>query len=321
MKQLSLALFLGIAIVLLVIIGSAIYTVDETEQVIITEFGRKVGDPVTEAGLKFKTPFIQHVNRIEKRVLEWDGNATEMPTRDKLFIIADMFGRWKITDASVFFEKLRDERSAISRLDDILGGETRTAVANHDLIEIIRSTKEREPVQGGEIVDILGESAQLEDIEQGRPAIEQIIFDSAKPKLAEFGIELLDIRFKRINYNPTVEKDIFQRMISERKQIAERFRSEGQGEAARILGSMEKDVNEIKSEAYKKVQSIRGEADAKATAIYANAYNQSPQAAEFYRFIKSLETYQTSLGGETTVILNTDSPLLQYLQSFEGNGN
>lgn len=297
----------------LIVLSGSIYRVMEWEQVIITEFGRRVGDPVAQTGIHFKKPFIQKVTRFDKRVLEWDGREAEMPTRDKLFVVIDTFARWRISDAGKFFERLRDERSAASRLDDILGGETRSAVARHDLIEIIRTTHDRQPASSTEA----GTGAlivKFDAIRIGRPGIEHEIFTAAKPKLAEFGIDLLDVRFKRVNYNPSVETRIYERMISERQQIAERFRSEGAGEAARILGDMEREVNTIKSTAYKQVQTIAGEAEAKATAIYATAYNSSPAAAEFYRFIKTLDTYKSSLGGDTIAILSTDSSLLRYLQ-------
>ena len=307
---LVVAVLLGI-----VVLQGSIYRVMEWEQVILTEFGRRVGEPIQSTGIHFKKPFVQKVTRFDKRILEWDGREAEMPTRDKLFIVVDTFARWRITDAGKFFERLRDERSAFSRLDDILGGETRSAVARHDLIEIIRTSKDRKPTASSEdMPGNLAEVTRFDPIRMGRPAIEHEIFNTAKPKLAEFGIDLLDVRFKRINYNPTVESRIFDRMISERQQIAERFRSEGAGEAARILGDMEREMNTIRSTAYRKVQSISGEAEAKSTAIYAAAYNASPQASEFYRFLKTLETYKTSLGGDTTVILSTTSPLLRYLQ-------
>jgi membrane protease subunit HflC len=313
MKSSAIALSVFLGFVGLILLTGSIYRVMEWEQAIVTEFGRRVGDPVTETGIHFKKPFIQKVTRFDKRVLEWDGPPAEMPTRDKLFVIVDTFARWKITDAGKFFERLRDERSAASRLDDILGGETRSAVARHDLIEIIRTTRDRQPASSTEV----GTGVPLvrfDPIRLGRPGIEHEIYSAAKPKLAEFGIDLLDVRFKRINYNPSVEARIYERMISERQQIAERFRSEGAGEAARILGDMEREVNTIKSTAYKQVQTIAGEAEAKATAIYATAYNSSPTAAEFYRFLKTLDTYKTSLGGDTTAILSTTSPLLRYLQ-------
>ncbi len=308
------AFFLIIVAGLGVLASSSLFIVREWEQVIITRFG----DPVAthrEAGIKLKAPFIDTVNRIERRVLEWDGEASEMPTRDKLFVIVDTFARWSVSDPQTYLERLRDEASARSRLNAILGSETRDAVAAHDLIEIIRTTPDRQPDGADEIVEILGEAAMLEPIETGRPAIEERIFNESVPKLAEFGIELLDIRFKRINYNPDVETDIHQRMISERQQIAERFRSEGRGEAERILGNMERDVNRIQSEAYRRVQEITGEAEAEATNIYAAALNQSADSVEFYRFLRTMETYRTSLGDDTTVLLSTDSPLLQYLRN------
>ena len=311
MKSSAIALSVFLGFVGLILLSGSIYRVMEWEQVIVTEFGRRVGEPVTQTGIHFKKPFIQKVTRFDKRVLEWDGREADMPTRDKLFVVVNTFARWKITDAGKFFERLRDERSATSRLDDIIGGETRSAVARHDLIEIIRTTRDRQPAAPTESG---APAAKFDPIRIGRPGIEHEIYNAAKPKLAEFGIDLLDVRFKRINYGPSVEATIYQRMISERQQIAERFRSEGGGEAARILGDMEREVNTIKSTAYKQVQTIAGEAEAKATAIYATAYNSSPAAAEFYRFIKTLDTYKTSLGGDTTAILSTNSPLLRYLQ-------
>ena len=247
----------------LIVVYEAFYTVNETEQVIITQFGKPVGNIVEEAGLKLKIPFIQEVNRIEKRILLWDGSANDMPTKDKLYITVDTFGRWRIKDPLQYFLRLRDERSAQSRLEDILGSETRNAVAKHELIEIVRSTKGRSPA-----IDPLLKKAdvgKLLPITRGRRQIEEDILAAASVKLSEFGIELLDIRFKRINYNESVRQKIYARMISERQQIAERFRSEGAGEAAKIIGNKERDLQRIESEAYREIQSIQGVADAKAT--------------------------------------------------------
>ncbi|NNC88798.1 MAG: protease modulator HflC [Akkermansiaceae bacterium] len=314
MKQIGKALLALVALVLILVALGAFYTVPEYEQVIITQFGEPMGEPVTEAGLKMKIPVIQDVNRIERRVLEWDGRIAEMPTRDKLYILVDTFGRWRIDDPLEFFRRLGDERSAQSRLDDILGSETRNAVAKHDLIEIIRTTKGRVPEKSGEIAEILGESGGLDPIREGRAAIEKQIFEAAKPKLASFGIELLDIRFKRINYTTKVESSIFERMISERNQIADRFRSEGEGEAARILGNKERDLRTIESEAYKKVQEVLGEADAQSTAVYAGAYGKNSRTEEFYQFTKTLEAYGEILGSDSTVILSTDSELFGLLK-------
>jgi membrane protease subunit HflC len=298
------------------------YTVNEREQVIITQFGEPRGNPVTTAGLKFKTPFIQKVNRIEKRILEWDGRANEMPTKDKTYIIVDTYGRWQITDPLKYFQRLRDERSALSRLDDILGSETRNTIAKHELIEVIRTTKDRVPQQSDDIVeaDLTGTVGTLPAISRGRTALEAEIFAKSREKLAEFGIELLDVRFKRVNYNQSVVSRIYDRMTSERRQIAERFRSEGAGEAAKIMGRMEKDLKKIESEAYKTVQTIKGEADAEATRIYAAAYNQSAESVEFYQFSRTMELYPEILGGKSTVILSTNSDLFKYLKKVEPDG-
>jgi len=292
------------------------YVVQETDQVIITQFGKPVGEPVTAAGLHFKLPFIQEVNRIEKRFLPWDGPSNEMSTKDKTYLIIDTFARWRISDAMVYFRSLRDERSALSRLDDILGSATRNAVAKHELIEIVRTNKDRVAQTDEALVQGIGKVGTLYPIKIGREKVEQEIFKNAASKLEGFGIELLDIRFKRINYNETVRRRIYERMVSERQQIAERFRSEGAGEAAKIIGKKERDLQEIESEAYKSVQEIYGAADAKASAIYAEAYDQSKQSAEFYAFLKTLETYREVLTSDISLILTTDSPLFGLLKSF-----
>lgn len=302
---------LAIFFPLLIVAWEAFYTVNETEQIIITQFGKPVGEIVDQAGLKLKIPFIQKVNRIEKRILLWDGSANDMPTKDKLYITVDTFGRWRIKDPLQYFLRLRDERSAQSRLEDILGSETRNAVAKHELIEIVRTTKGRNPA-----VDPLltkAEVGKLLPIKRGRRLVEEDIFSAASVKLAEFGIELLDIRFKRINYNESVRQKIYARMISERQQIAERFRSEGAGEAAKIIGNKEKDLQRIESEAYREIQSIQGVADAKATEIYSAAYNQSKSARELYDLVKTLETYKQVVDPATTLVLTTESELYQLM--------
>ncbi len=320
MRQLAVPILVSGVILVIgacFLVFSAAYTVSETEQVIITQFGKPVGDPVVDSGLHFKTPFIQDVTRIEKRILEWDGRPNEMPTKDKTYIVVDTFGRWRIKDAKQFFLRLRDERSAQSRLDDILGSETRNAIAKHELIEVIRTTKDREPARDATLVDAPGNIGILYPISLGRAKIEQEIFSKAAIKLNDFGIELLDIRFKRINYNESVRKRIYERMISERQQIAERFRSEGAGEAAKILGRKERDLLKIESEAYKRVQEIRGSADAKATEIYAAAYNQSDESVAFYAFIKTMETYQEMLDQDSMLILTTGSDIFKFLKNVE----
>jgi len=305
-----------VVIAVFLVLSGAFYTVQETEQVIITQFGEPQGDPITTPGLKFKIPFIQNVNVFEKRILEWDGKANEMPTKDKTYIMVDTYARWQITDSLKYFRKLRDERSAISRLDDILGSETRNTIAKNKLIEVIRSTKDRQPSVAEEIADskLAGDVGKLIPITTGRIALEKDILETSRDKLKEFGIDLLDLRFKRINYNVSVREQIYERMISEREQIADRFRSEGEGEAAKILGNMERDLKKIESEAYKTVETMKGEADGKATAIYAAAYNVSPESAEFYQFLRTMELYEGMLSGQSTAIFSTDSDLFKYLK-------
>ena len=305
-------LILPLLVAAALLLFASTYTVPMTEQVIITQFGRQVGAPVTEAGLHWKTPFIQTVHRIEKRILEWDGPTADMPTEDKLYIDVDAFARWRITDAQKYFVRMTDERRAQSRITNILGSETRNSVARHQLVEIIRTQRDRKPVADPGID--AGVGIALPPIRFGRALLEAEILAAAKPALAEFGIELLDVRFKRINYNPGVAAKIYSRMVSERQQIATRYRSEGEGEAAEILGKRERDMAQIESEAYRKVQEVEGKADAEATAIYAAAYGQTPEAREFYTFNRTLETYRTVFQRETTLVLTTDSTLLRLFK-------
>ena len=302
------ALLAIVTLAILVVLGQAVYTVSETEQVILTQFGEPVGDPVVTPGLHFKAPFIQRSNFFEKRFLEWDGNPNQVPTRDKRFIWVDTYARWRITDPLLFFQRLRDERGAQSRLDDILDGETRNAVARHDLIELVRSSNRNPddvPIESEE------EAAILEAIERGRREVTREILETAAARTADLGIELLDLRFKRINYVQEVQEDVFARMIAERQRIAEEFRSEGQGESARIHGERERELAQIQSEAYRQAEELRGEADANATNIYAEAYNRD---GDFYAFTKSLETYEATMDPETLFILGTDSELLRFLE-------
>ena len=315
-KKIGGLVFLGAVIFVFM---SAVYTVNEVEQMIITQFGKPVGEPVTSAGLKIKIPFIQEVNPIDKRVLEWDGSPSDMPTKDKLYISVDLFARWRIVDPLQYFLRLRDERSAQSRLDDILGSETRNAVAKHELIEIIRTTKDRVPLRDSLLAGSQQElkMGSLVPIQKGRKLVEAEIFNAAADKVEVFGIELLDIRFKRINYNQSVRPKIYDRMISERRQIAERFLSEGNGEAARIRGNRVRDLNKIQSEAYREVEEIRGLADAKATEIYAKAYNQSARAVEFYEFTRTMQSYKSIIANNTTLVLSTDSDLFKFLKAMD----
>ena len=301
---------LGIALAALVVVGSAAYTVGEAEQVIITQFGEPTGEAITESGLHFKVPFIQEIHSFEKRFLEWDGSPNQVPTRDKRFIWVDTYARWRIVDPLRFFQRLQDERGAQSRLDDILDGETRNAVARYDLIELVRNSNRSPDDIPEEIVEEELEVI-LETIEKGRDQVSREILEVAASRTADLGIELLDLRIKRINYVEEVQQDVFARMIAERQRSAEQYRSEGQGEAARIQGERERDLQRIRSEAFEEAEILRGEADAQATDIYAAAYAMD---ADFYSFTKSLETYEKVIDSGTTVIMGTDSELLRYLE-------
>jgi len=307
-------------------LAATAYTVDQTEQVVITQFGRPVGQPINAdddangAGLHFKLPVIQEAHRFEKRILEWDGPPSEMPTRDKLYVVVDTFARWRIDDPLRYYQSLRDERSAASRLDDIIGSETRNVVARHDLIEMVRSDRERvvDPAAVLPTASAGESTARLPPIRFGRRELEREILAAAAPKVTSWGIELLDVRVKRLNYRAGVIDKIYDRMISEREQIAERFRSEGAGEAAKIAGRKEKDLRRIESEAYRREQEIMGEADATAAGIYAAAYAASPRAAEFSAFTRTLDTWQKTLGRDATLVLTTDSALFDLLKRIDG---
>ena len=319
---------LALLLIALFFLVNAAYRVTEVNQAIITQFGEPVGTPVTEPGLHFKIPFIQTANMFEKRFLEWDGFPNQVPTRDRRFIWVDTYARWRITDPLLFFQRLRDEQGAQSRLDDILDGETRNAVARHDLIEIVRTSNRTpadttinsengEGVEEGELEPINtdkeeAEQTELELINTGRDQITREILQAATSAVAELGIELLDLRFKRINYIADVQQDVFARMIAERQRIAEEFRSEGQGESARIQGERERDLAQIQSEAFRTAEELRGNADANATGIYAEAYGRD---AAFYAFTKSLETYERTMDPSTFFILGTDSELLRFLEA------
>jgi len=312
-----------VAVLAAVGIFGCAYTVEQTEQVVLTQFGRPIGAPINAAdspsgaGLHFKLPFVQTANRFEKRILEWDGPPGEMTTRDKLFVVVDTFARWRIADPLKYFQSLRDERSALSRLDDIIGSETRNVVARHDLIELVRSDKDRTPEQDTSLAEAGATVGVLPPIRFGREALEKEVLAAASKKVGIWGIELLDVRVKRINYKSGVIEKIYDRMMSERLQIAERFRSEGAGEAAKIEGRKERDLRKIESDAYRKVQEIKGTADAKASEIYAKAYTASPKAADFYAFVKTLDTYKATLGRDSTLILTTDSDLFRLLKQSQ----
>ncbi|MGD2080172.1 MAG: protease modulator HflC [Nitrospirota bacterium] len=317
MKRAGLFALLIIVVLAISALGSALFVVRETEQVVITQFGKPVGDPIREPGINLKVPFIQKANYFDKRFLEWDGDANQLPTKDKRFLWVDTYARWRIIDPLLFFQRLRDERGAQSRLDDILDGQTRNAVANHELAEIVRAT-DRELQFGDLVEDAMKAEAQVE-VEFGRNYITREIIETASPSLEQLGIELLDLRLKRVNYVEEVRNKIFDRMRSERKRIAEKFRSEGQGEAAQIRGQRERDLRKIRSEAFRKAEEIKGDADAEATAIYASAYDQGPQSREFYEFLKTMETYSEVLGGDDWLVLSTEGDFFRFLESASGD--
>ncbi len=308
MKQASILLLLIVVVLFTIVAGGAFYIVNETEQVVITQFGKPVGDPVTTPGLKVKVPFLQRANYFDKRFLEWDGDPNEVTSKDKRFIYVDTYARWRITDPLLFFQRLRDESGAQSRLDDILDGETRSTVAKHDLIEVVRSSN-RTFVASPDSPE--GEEAQRE-IQFGRAKLEAEVLASASQRTSDLGIEILDFRFKRTNYAEVDRPKVYDRMISERKRIAEKYRSEGAGEAARINGDKERELKSITSEAYRRAQEIRGRADAEAADIYARAYNQDP---DFYRFLKTMEVYRTTFDADTLLLLSTDGEFLRYLKT------
>jgi len=298
----------GVLVLLAVLaISGAFYIVDEREQVVITMFGKPIGDPVSTPGLKMKMPLFWKANRFDKRFLEWDGDPNEVPTRDKRFIHVDTYARWRITDPLKYFQRLRNENGAQSRLDDILDGETRNVVAKHDLIEVVRSSNRE--------FEVTFEAIQPDahhEIEKGRGQLAHDVLTAAQTRTADLGIEILDFRFKRINYIESVQREVYQRMIAERQRIAERFRSEGAGEAARISGEKDRELKQITSEAYRTAQEIKGKADAEAADIYAAAYNRDP---DFYRFMKTMEIFRTTLDADTVMVLSTDGDFLKYLGS------
>ncbi|MEJ2052479.1 MAG: protease modulator HflC [Calditrichaceae bacterium] len=306
-----------LVLVVLIIVFSSAFIVSETEQVIITQFGKPVGQAIINPGIHFKLPIIQDANRFDKRFLEWDGAANQIPTKDKRFVWVDTYARWRISDPLLFYQRVTNERGAQGRLDDILDGETRNAVANHDLVEIVRSTN-REPVATLDTLGVNEDAEIFPEIEIGRDKITREILAAASERTKELGVELLDLRFKRINYVEEVQQKIFERMITERKRIADKYRSEGQGEASKILGDKERDLKEIQSEAYRQAQTIIGKSDAEATAIYAAAFNQNADSREFYRFLKTLETYKTTFSEKDWLILSTDSDYYKFLETEKG---
>lgn len=296
------------AVVVLIVLSGTVFVVSETQQVVLTQFGKPVGEAILTPGLRFKIPFIQKAHFFEKRFLEWNGDANEVPTKDKRFLLVDTYARWRITDPLKFFQRLQNERGALSRLDDIIDGETRNAVANHVVMEIVRSTN-REVQMDSDLTDD-EQTTTLETVKTGRLDIQAIILKESQKRTSDLGIEILDVRFKRINYNREVQRTVYQRMIAERTRIAERFRSEGLGESARIRGEKERELKFIESGAFREAEEIKGRADAEATNIYAAAYNRDP---EFYQFYKTMEIYPVTLDKDAWLVLTTDSDFFRYL--------
>ncbi len=304
-----------VAIILIIFASGAFYIVQEGEQVVITEFGRPVGEPIDKAGLKIKTPFIQQVHRFEKRIMEWDGSPNQIPTKDKRFIWLDTTARWRIKDALKFYQALGTEILAQSRLDDIIDSAARDLVTAQLLIEVVRNSNRVLNLDAETLGEEEGQTKeQLEEIQIGREEITQKILEKAREAVTEFGIELVDVRIKRINYVDEVRQKVFDQMISERQRISEKYKSEGEGEAANIMGQKQKELERIQSEAYKKAEQIKGEADAKAIQIYADAHGKDP---EFFAFLQTLETYRQSTNESTKLILTTDSELYKYLKDSQ----
>lgn len=312
--KLKILINLFILLIILLLVFQTFYVVKETEQVVITQFGKPVGEAKVRPGLHVKTPFVQKTNYFEKRYMEWDGDPNQIPTKDKKFIFCETYARWQITDPLQFFKRLTNERGAQSRLDDIVDGETRDYIANHNLEEIVR-TSNRTPIPSGSIGEEVGDT--LVDIAVGREDIQKLILQSSNEKVKDLGIVILDVRIKRVIYVEDVRKQVYERMKSERYRIADKFRAEGQGEASRINGEKERDLKTIQSQAFRRAQEIMGTADAKATAIYAGAYNRSGESKDLYRFVKSMETLENTLDTSTSVILSTKSELYKYLVNPE----
>ena len=318
MKYKALGVILGISTTIIIFIvlalaSGALFIVDETKQVVITQFGKPVGDPITSAGLHFKIPFIQEAHYFEKRLLEWDGDPNQIPTKDKKYIWVDTMARWKIVDALKFLQSVGNELSASSRLDDIINSATRDAVTGHLLVEAVRdSNRILETKELGE--DAIVSEEALERIEIGRQQLTRSILDKAKVLAPQYGIEIMDVRIKRVTYVEEVRDKVYDRMIAERKRAAEKYRSEGHGKSAEIEGQTGKELKLITSEAYRQAQTIVGKADAEAVNIYAQAYSQNP---EFYSFLKTIETYKNTIDAGSTIVLTTDSDYYKYLKQLK----
>jgi membrane protease subunit HflC len=324
MKEIVIAVTLLVGFIL---VNTSFFVLTEGRQAIITEFGKPVGDPITNAGPHFKKPFIQDVRYVDKRILNWDGFPNQIPTKDKKYIVVDTTARWKIVDALKFIQTVKNERGAKARLDTILDANTRDVISNHNLVEAVRNSNqildkineykvaiENKKKQGGNVIEE-EISGDIEKIDSGREQLSATIAEKADRELEAFGIKLIDVQLKRISYESSVEEKVFERMISERQRIAEKIRSIGQGERAKIEGQLTKDLETIRSEAYRKAQLIKGKGEARATAIYAKMLNQAP---DFYKFIRSMEAYKKSLGkGNSKMILSSESEFFNYLRELK----
>ncbi len=310
-------ILIGVVVVLLIGLFSAAFVVDETEQVVVTMFGKVVRDPISEPGLYFKVPLIHEANYFPRNLQNWDGEPGEIPTLERTYIYVDTIGRWRITDPLLFFQTVTNTTAALTRLDAIIDAAVRDLITNHPLIEAVRMT-DRELDEDLDVLDMEVEEFQdeklLSEIRMGRREITAAVMTQAQPRLREFGIELVDVKIKRLSYVEEVRRAVYERMIAERKQMAEMFRSEGRGEARQIEGDAQKELNRIESEAYKTAQEIKGNADAEAAAIYTEAYGRDP---EFYSFMRSLEIYRETMDEKSTLVLSTDSEFLRYLKDYE----
>jgi membrane protease subunit HflC len=302
-------------VIILIALYSAAYTVDETQQVVVTQFGKAIGNPITEPGLKFKLPIIQEANFFPKNLLQWDGDPSQIPTLDKTYIYVDTFARWKVIDPLKFFQTVNNVTVALARLDDIIDAAVRNFISSYPLIETVRWTnRELDTYEVG--IEKIQEERVIHDITTGRQKIVKKILEQAFPKLNEFGILLVDVQIKRLNYVEEVQTSVYGRMIAERKQIAEKFRSEGQGEARKIEGNRGKELKRITSEAYRTAQEVKGKADAESTRIYAQAYSKDPG---FYSFLKTLDVYKETMDKDSSLVLSTDSDFLKYFKSLKAD--
>ncbi len=302
-----------VLLVAAVLVYQAAYIVTETQQVVVTQFGRIVGSPIISPGLKFKMPFIQTANYFPKNLLDWDGDPGQIPTLDKTFIWVDSFARWKIVDSVKFFQTVNNPFNAIGRLNDIIDPAVRDFITSNRLIEVVRnSNRELDTYEIGR-EDEQTQRRPSMAVTVGRQKITEGILRESQPKLAKFGIELVDVKIKRINYVEEVRQSVYDRMIAERKQIAEKFRSEGKGEAQKIRGDKERELKLITSDAYRKAQEIKGKADAESTRLYAEAYGVDP---EVFSFVRTLDIYRESLNDTNSLVLSTDSEFLKYFKSL-----